>query len=200
MEPIKIKKNIFSSQNRDTLLVLILYVIGAGISLYNQTLMENVKDLQYLQYILDSKLRDDKFFPDYEISELREKIEKLNRNIKLVTYLSIVKIILVGLRLFISNGLGKTASSINTTINLSTILLLNNGASVDGLETSINYILNLVGKKVLLSLFTFIFQIQNIDFWVHIIGMANIIAPLPALINKLLTIAIILTQIPINST
>lgn len=165
--PVKEKYNLFKKENRDVIFILILFAIGAGLSLYIQMLI--------------------KYYKDSEEMESKKPF---------ITQLIVLKIILVGTRLFVSKGLGGTSSSFNMFTNLLTIILLNGGAHIKSIETSFNTILRIIGRTVSLELYDFLIKIQYIDFWIHIIGMSNTIAPLPGIINKILSLAIIITQFP----
>lgn len=169
-------KKLLNKENRILLFILILYSVGAGISLY----------------IKDYSIR--------ESDKINSVSEESNKAFKdLPRNASILKLIILFGRLFLSRGLGGVVASYSIFVNLIIILLIQGATTLETLETGFNRILSVFGfeqKKMELS--GVLISLSEIDFWIHIIGGINSLAPLPGIINSILAISIVMTQLSIN--
>lgn len=175
---------LFNKENRQLLIVLILFAIGAGISIYISFYISKEYPEPTERWLSSSKGIN---------REL--KTQQVGNYIKIA---SISKLVLVVIRLFVSRKLGSTASSFTIFINVISLLMVYGATSIEALNfifEQFNVLMEPLGIEAqLFYAKNFLGILQTIDFWIHIIGGINTLAPLPGFINSILAMSVVLTQ------
>jgi len=157
-------EKLFNKENRTLLISLVLFAIGAGISIFSSGYIENA---------------------DIITDETRDTIRTL----------SIIKIVFVVIRLFISRKLGSATSGFTIFINLLIILITSGATTIETINDYVNNIQSLLGFETDFWYENkFYKSLQIVDFWIHIIGGVNTLAPLPSILNSILGMSVMITQ------
>lgn len=164
-------KKLLNKENRQLLIILILYAVGAVISIMTKSY----------------------------INKNKEEIHVSNQtHMNIILYSSIIKLISVFVRLFVARLIGGIVSSYSVFLNLITILLVTSATTLNNINESLTRILKFMGfYEVNFQFYDVLVSLQEIDFWIYIIGGINALAPLPTIINSILAFSIIITQFDI---
>ena len=168
----KERPNIFSTTNLTFLFILGTYAAGAVLS---QILSSELQVLSDAGISINSP----------EAFDIKLRVQQF----------TVIKLSLMIFRLLISRGLGVGGSGISNAVNLFVLFLINGAANIENVQNTINLFWKFIGDPVELQLEDFLARLNTIDMWIHVLGAANAVAPMPTIVNAILSIAIIGTQL-----
>lgn len=163
------KTEVFTTDNITLAVILGTFAAGAAISQWIAIQLKNIPEGQTLN----------------DNPELKNQIQLM----------TIVKLGMMVFRLVFGRGLGVGASSISNSVNIIVLFLLQGAASIENVENTLNMLLRIFNQEIDLQLEDFLARLNEIDFWIHILGAANAVTKLPGLVNWILTVAIVATQL-----
>lgn len=110
--------------------------------------------------------------------------------------ITIGKMVLMLFRLFVGKGIGAGNSGFSNMINVLVLFLIYGAASIENIEKTFNMVWSYFGDPVEFELEDFLARLNVVDMWIHVLGAANAITPMPKFVNSLISLAVIATQLP----